>query len=241
MSTACKKYKTMNANIEILDDIKHRTITVDFDKARSASRKENLIPVVLSEFHTLMFHYPIVFVKDRETGEFTCSLLLGLATGANLLDGLDISNDEQLPLNLRRLPFCAIESPDNTDGTAPLIGINMASPGVGHGEFLFENKSESFDRAIAALSEVYRGYKETRAFIKTAIELDLIGKLKAEIQYKDKPTLILDGLYGIDENKIARIIEQDNERKNLFLTIARYAYAQSFSLYNMKKFVYLPS
>ena len=99
----------MNANIEVLDNKTHKDLQVDFKEARTSSYKQRLIPVVVSEFHSLMFHYPIVFVKDGETGAFTCSLLLGVSGESSLLDDQDISNDDMLPLNVRRLPLVAIE------------------------------------------------------------------------------------------------------------------------------------
>lgn len=224
----------MNTAIEILDNVQHQELKIDFKAARHASR-HNIIPVVLSEFHALMFHFPIVFVKDIETGEFTCSVLMGINADGNLLDACDVSVDEGLPLNVRRLPLLTIASADSDDISRPLIGINMANPGVGQGEAIFKTKSATFDAAISALSELHEGYKETRAYVKKIVELDLIAKLNAEIHCKDKPTQILEGLYGIDVNKIARLRERDECSKNVFMEIASYAYAQNFSLYNMKK------
>lgn len=230
----------MNSTVEILDNIQHQELRVDFKVARHASR-HNIIPVVLSEFHTLMFHFPIVFVKDIETGEFTCVVLMGISSDANLLDVCEVSVDEGLPLNVRRLPLLTITSTNSDDMSRPLIGINMANPGVGQGEAIFKTKSAAFDSAISALSELYEGYEETRAYVKKIVELDLIAKLNAEIRSKDRPTQILEGLYGIDVNKIARLHERDESSKNRFLKIASYAYAQNFSLFNMKKLVPLIS
>lgn len=226
----------MNANIEVLDNKTHKNLQVDFKEARKSSYKQRLIPVVVSEFHCLMFHYPIVFVKDGETGAFTCSLLLGVSGEASLLDGQDISNDEMLPLNVRRLPLVAIES---SGDAGPVIGVNLDSPGVGKGAKLFESQSSGLEPAVAALGELYRGYKKTDAYIKTALELGLITRLKAEIQFNDKPKMTLEGLYGIDTSKVSQIADSDSKDK--FLNIASFAYAQSFSLYNMRKLTFLSS
>ncbi|MGM8228394.1 SapC family protein [Cellvibrio sp. ARAG 10.3] len=224
----------MNANIDVLDDKTHEDLQVDFKEARKSAYKQRLIPVVVSEFHSLMFHYPIVFVKDGETGAFTCSLLLGVSGEASLLEDQDITNDEVLPLNVRRLPLVAIES---SDDSGPVIGVNLDSPGVGKGEKLFASQSSGLESAVAALGELYRGYKDTDAFIKTALELGLITTLKAEIQFNGKPRIALEGLYGIDTNKVPQIT--DSADKDKFLTIANFAYAQSFSLYNMRKLTFL--
>lgn len=219
-------------SIEILDDIQHKELQIDFNVARRAFRQK-LIPVVISEFHSLMFHYPIVFVKDAETGRFTCSALLGINKEAILLDSMNIENDGSMPLNIRRLPLVAIAPQD--DKARPLIAANMASPGVGQGDYVFKNKSKGFDSAISALGELYDGLKKTELYIEKIIELDLISKLHAEIRNADKPAQILEGLYAIDLNKIAKISERDVAHKDKFLEISSFAYAQNFSLFNMSK------
>jgi hypothetical protein len=219
----------MEPRIEILDESTHRDLNVDFSEARASYFKRRLIPVVISEFFTLMFHYPIVFVKDGETGKFSCSVLLGVSDEATLLDDKSTEDDEALPLNIRRLPLVAIE---NSPDSEPMIGINR-------GDRLFKHDSPELDSALAALSELYQGHRETDAYIKTALELDLISKLQAEILFNGKPKVTLEGLYSVDINKVERLI--DGDQKDKFLTIARYAYAQNFSLYNMRKLTHLKS
>lgn len=218
--------------IEILDDVRHKELQINFTVARRAFRQE-VIPVVVSEFHSLMFHYPIVFLKDVETGEFACSALLGINKEASLLDSMNIENDESIPLNIRRLPLVAIENQDNQK--RPVVAVNMASASIGQGDCVFKNKSEGFESAVFALGELYDGIKETKDYIKKVIELDLVSKLRAEIRHADKPAQILEGLYSIDINKIATIVERDEASKNTFLEITSFVYAQNFSLVNMKK------
>ncbi|PUA26776.1 MAG: hypothetical protein B0W54_23890 [Cellvibrio sp. 79] len=225
-------------SIEIIDDTQHRELCIDFQMARRAFRQE-VVPVVISEFHSLMFHYPIVLVKDGDTGEFTCAVLLGINSEANLLDEKDVANDEILPLNIRRLPLVAVAPPDGE--SRPLIAINMASPGVGQGEYIFKSKSHSFEAAIFSLGELYGGYKETRDYVNKIVELDLVSTLHAQIRHADKPAQILEGLYAIDLNKIAQLVECHEANKNSFLEIARYAYAQHFSLSNMARLAPLVS
>lgn len=223
----------MNAAIEVLDEVTHRDLKVDFDLARQTCYSKQILPAVVSEFHNLMFHYPIVFVKDATTGEFTCSVLLGIAPDKHLLKLQDHTSEEALPLNLRRQPLVAIASADDN---GPLIGINLETPGVGQGEDLFGGAAPRLELAIAALSDLYRGFDETKNYIKTLVALKLLSPLKVEFEYKNKPKLSLEGLYSIDENKIAQLLDADTQAKDEFIKIARYAYAQNFSLINMRKF-----
>ena len=234
---AYREYNAMTA-IEILDSVKHQELNIDFLAARRASRK-TIIPVVISEFHSLMFHYPILFVKNKDTGEFTCSLLLGINAEANLLDAEDMANDESIPLNIRRLPLVSIAPPEGE--VQPLIGVNMESPGVGQGEYVLKYKSSGFDSAILALGELHEGYKKTEAYVKKVLALDLISKLHAEIRNPGQPVQILDGLYAIDLDKVAQLAARSEADKDMFLDIASYVYAQNFSLYNMKKIAPLVS
>lgn len=223
-------------SIEILDSNLHREINIDFKEARRSPRRQ-LISIVVSEFHSLMFHYPIVFVKDQNTGEFVCSILLGVSDDANLMDRWDLAKDEGLPLNIRRLPLMAVAPPAGE--MQPLIGINSTSSGVGHGvgtgDYIFQQESRGFESAVAAVAELYHGFDQTKDYVRRVLELDLISKLQAEIRYPDKPSLLLEGLYSIDQGKIAQIMGADEKTKDAFLEIASYAYAQNFSLYNMKK------
>jgi hypothetical protein len=225
----------MNTAIEILDNVRHQQLKIDFDAARRSARSQ-LVPVVLSEFHSLMFHYPLVLVKDGDTGEFICSALLSINAEANLLHLQDLSRDEGVPLNVRRLPLVTVAPAEGDENKQPLIAINRLSAGIGQGDYIFNKKSAAFDSAIAALAELYEGYDKTKAYVKTLIELDLIGKLNAEIRYKDKPGQILEGLYGIDINKVTQLRERDDKSTDLFLDVASYAYAQYFSLHNMRRF-----
>lgn len=223
-------------SIEILDSNLHREINIDFKEARRSPRRQ-LISVVVSEFHSLMFHYPIVFVKDQNTGEFVCSILLGVSDEVNLMDQWDLAKDEGIPLNIRRLPLIAVAPPAGE--VQPLIGINSASSGVsngiGAGDYIFQQESHGFESAVAAVAELYHGFDQTKDYIKRVLELDLVSKLQAEIRYPDKPSLLLEGLYSIDQGKIARIMGADEKTKDAFLEIASYVYAQNFSLFNMKK------
>ena len=45
---------------------------------------QRFVPVVVNEFHALAMHYPILFSKDADTGQFYCGAMLGFDEGENL-------------------------------------------------------------------------------------------------------------------------------------------------------------
>ena len=50
----------------------------------SDHREENLVPVVFQEFSALATEFPLVFVRNKKTGDFMPSALMGLDKGVNL-------------------------------------------------------------------------------------------------------------------------------------------------------------
>ncbi|MDO3381362.1 SapC family protein [Gilvimarinus algae] len=220
---------TTMPSVEILEEHSHRQLRVDFSEARKAYFHRRLVPVVISEFSTLMFHYPIVLVKDGQTGKFSCSVLLGISEESTLLSRGRV-DDGALPLSIQRLPLVAVESSPESD---PVIGLDIDSPGVGKGEPIFGENATALNDAMAALGEIYRGREETEDYIQNVLAMDLVSKLQAEVTYKDGRKVTMEGLYSVDINRVARI--DDDNKRSQFMKISRYLYAQNFSLYNMTR------
>lgn len=229
----------MNTKIEILNKETHRDLQVNFIEARKIAQQERLLPVVISEFHSLMFEYPLALVKNSHTGEFTCSAILGVTPEESLLATRDMSSSEGLPLNVLRLPLLAIETSNEENESRPSIAIDMNATSIGSGERIMDESAHNFAVATSALSQLYAGYKETKEFVDTVVELGLISKLQVEVPGKDNAKVTLEGLYSIDINKMNDMQDADEATKNKLLKISKYVYALYFSLHNMKKLAHL--
>lgn len=67
-----------------LNSTQHSKIKVDTSKIDAQGAELHLVPTVINEFAKLVVHYPIVFTKNGDTGQFICSAMMGLEAGENL-------------------------------------------------------------------------------------------------------------------------------------------------------------
>ncbi|BFM12613.1 SapC family protein [Simiduia litorea] len=188
----------------VLDNKIHHHLKLDASKAKLAMRAQPLVPVVVSEFLKLVIHFPIVIVKQVDTGQFGCSVLMGLDKDENLF-----LNDAQWqghywPAQIRRQPFHVGQEGDNW-----LVCFHADHPALGSdlGELLFHNGEDSqcLDRAKSALAELVNGEKPTQAFLQRLESLALLSPLQLDITDAENKAYKLAGLYGIDERKLSQL------------------------------------
>ncbi len=72
------------SNIVVLDSLSHRKLRVHAQPALQYGDNQRFVAVVVNEFPILALHYPILFSKDADTGQFYCGAMLGFDAGENL-------------------------------------------------------------------------------------------------------------------------------------------------------------
>src|SRR5216683_7804308 len=95
------------SNIVLLDSQSHRKLRVHAQPAAHYGDNQRFVAVVLNEFHALAMHYPILFSKDADTGQFYCGAMLGFDAGENLFLDAWGKREFYRPLSLQRIPFYA--------------------------------------------------------------------------------------------------------------------------------------
>jgi hypothetical protein len=191
----------------------HVNLKIDPLKAEAHGADLHLIPVVLSEFSDLAVQYPILLAKNEDNGQFTFTAMFGFESGENLFWQENAWQGLYLPLQIRRQPFF-IASNDNdaqqaNDGTYAVC-IDMQSPAItakGHVALFDDNglDSEYFQQAKAALVQLINGEKKNDALIRHLQLMDFILPLSLEITFENKQSTILNGLYTIDQEKMANL------------------------------------
>src|SRR3984885_9474098 len=83
----------------------HSELKINPDLAEASAASQHLIPIVASEFRKAATQYPIVFVKNPETGRFAPYVLNGLDVEENLFWSGTELEVAYVPLNVRRQPF----------------------------------------------------------------------------------------------------------------------------------------
>ncbi|GLX79058.1 SapC family protein [Thalassotalea insulae] len=201
----------------------HQDIQIDKQKVEAHGAELNLIPVVTAEFTNLATQYPIVLTKNGDTGEFVCAAMLGFEAKENLFWQNGQWQSIYLPLQIQRQPFFIGNSNGEAtttnqdyvvclDSESPAI---VNSPSTSHSgdanphlvRLFTDNGEESdyFQQIKQTLAHILQGEQHTKAFIKALNTAQLIQPLSLEVTFADQQSTRLNGLYTIDQQKLAAL------------------------------------
>ena len=182
----------------------HKSLKVDARASAAYGDNQRFTHVIAKEFPLLVVHYPILFSKDANTGEFYCGVLLGFGEGENLF--LEQWRDLEFyrPLGLQRVPFYA-QGPD--------VAIDLDHPRVGveGGIALFTEFGEPtryLQRIIWAFQDLNSGIAVTRSFIVSMLQLKLIEPITMEVEFDDGTMLDCANLYTVNQEALAALPDQ---------------------------------
>lgn len=184
----------------------HGGLRISSDLAEASASTQHLIPLVATEFRKAATQYPIVFAKHPETGRFNSYVLNGLGLNENLFwtgTELDVT---YVPLNVRRQPFYV--------GTENALCIDLDSPCVDASGTKALVETDGSDSAylkeiLTILGDLMAGREVTEQFITALLSLDLLAPILLDIRLDDGTPLRLEGLYGIDEERLRQLEERD--------------------------------
>ena len=199
-------------------------------------KNSHMVPVTAHEFIRLGAEYPIVFVKNSETGQFQAVALMGLKVGENLFVDGDKWLGVFVPGSIRNHPFVLAPSGQNQDQL--MVGIIENSPLVNEeeGNALFTEAGEESDY-LKAKKETLVNFLEsdqmTRAFVNVLVEKELLIPQSLTVNAGEEK-INLSGIYIVDEKKLNELSEEDfaDFRKRGFLPPL---YAQLGSLHQFSK------
>jgi hypothetical protein len=179
----------------------HRSITVDGRASAVYGDNQRFVGVIVKEFPQLVVHYPIVFSKDSQTGQFYCGAMLGFDERENLF--LDQWAERELyrPLTLQRGPFYA-------NGTELAIDLDDPRVGADGGEPLFTDQgqpSRYLQSIIWAFQNLKPGLEMTKVFIARLLELKLIEPIDVEVGFDDGTMRKCVDLYTINQEVLERL------------------------------------
>ncbi len=182
----------------------HKSLKVDARAAAAYGDNQRFTHVIVKEFPLLVVHYPILFSKDANTGEFHCGVMLGFDEGENLF--LEEWRDLEFyrPLGLQRVPFYA-------NGPDVAIDLDHARVGVAEGIALFTEVGQPtryLQRIIWAFQDLSSGITVTRSFITSMLQLKLIEPIVIEAEFDDGTTRECGGLYTVNQEALSALPDQ---------------------------------
>ncbi|HSG98266.1 MAG TPA: SapC family protein [Woeseiaceae bacterium] len=197
-------------DIQMLSSELHRDLRVVTGRGAEYGEATHIVPVSASELRHLVLEYPVILVRDSDSGRYRTCAILGFEEGENLfLDGEEW-DASYVPAHFRRQPFSLVytaEKDGKPDPSSLVISIDMDSKRIrkDEGEALF-NEDGSHSDFLKRINDllVHIGPSEvaTEVFIETLGKHDLIEPARLEVQFEGGETKSFDGLYSVSEKKL---------------------------------------
>lgn len=182
----------------------HRGLKVDGRPSAAHGDNQHFAQVIVTEFPHLVVHYPILFGKHEQTGQFLCGVMLGFVEGENqFLEEWRREPEFYRPLMLQRGPFHA---------HGPELAIDLDDPRVdaegGTPLFSADGQPGSYLQSIIwAFQNLQPGLERTRRFVARLLELNLIEPIDIEAEFEDGTLHHCQGLYTVNQEVLAGIAD----------------------------------
>jgi hypothetical protein len=204
-------------NIQILNNVDHKNLRVITDRSAEFGDNQWFAPTFAHEFRNLQSHYPIVFTKNPDTGQFQAVALLGFEVDENLFLTEDGWDAMYIPLSIVRQPFLIGFQQNNEDGVTsvePVISVNMDSPRISEtqGEPVFlehGGNSEYLEQVNSLLKLVHEGHERNQDFVDMLLGMDLLESFVLDVELNDGSEHRMSGFYTINETSLRGLTGDD--------------------------------
>lgn len=200
----------------LLNNVDHKDLRIITDHGAQYGDDIQATLSYPGEFRNLQAHYPIVFAKSPQTGQFQALALLGLDVGENLFlsdRGWDVP---YVPLTVARQPFLigSQSTPGSASAAESVVHVDLASPRVSResGEAVFlpqGGMSDYLQNITSMLREIDEGMQTVNPFMATLLELDLLEGFTLNIELDNDTQCQVSGYYTINEDKLSTLSEQE--------------------------------
>lgn len=197
-------------NHVLLDNVTHKDLRILPGYGRELGFDVGLTRVFPVEFTQLQMEYPIVFMRNRDTGHFEPVVLFGLVENENLYLSEDGWDARYIPLTIQRQPFL-IGFQESVEGgvpqRTPVVHVDMDHPKVSttEGEPVFlEHGGESplLERMTSVLMTIHQGKEANETFSRVLVGLDLVESSTLEFAMDNGEKYTLSGLHIINEERL---------------------------------------
>ena len=163
----------------------------------------NHAAIGLDEVGPAAADYPLVFLKDAESGRLRLTALFGLTPGLNTYVFNDMWQAVYLPLAISAAPFC-LAGPQHT------LCIDERSPRVttDTGDALFHDdgsETATLERIRSTLGQLAEGQKAADGLVDTLLTLDLLRPLTVAAQFVTGAEQEIQGLYSINPQLLRQL------------------------------------
>lgn len=198
-----------------LNNKQHANLKVQKSNDVSRFKDQNVIPVTVQDFIPLSTEFPIVFVKNAETGQFISVALMGLRAGVNLYCQETKWSCPVAPNSFHNAPFSLVKSSTDSDEIIVCIDEKSQFISTDSGEALFDEQgqqTEFLKQKSQALLKVAESTEQTQDIVNLFAQKKLLisKQLNVKLENEQEPFL-LNGIYLIDEKALNALSAKEFE------------------------------
>jgi len=205
------------AKIELLNNVDHKDLKVNIERSADLGDNVWFTPTFPQEFRNLQKHYPIVFTKNAETGQFQAIALLGFEVEENLFLDENGWNASYIPLSIMRQPFLIGFQHAEKDGVPiknTVVSVDMDNPRVSKTEgqpvFLEHGGNTGYlEQVNSILNLINEGFERNSAFIDMLMGMDLLESFVLDVELDDGSKHRMSGFYTINEESLLGLTGDD--------------------------------
>jgi hypothetical protein len=205
----------MNKIIPLNND-KHKLLKVTSSSDFRRFKDQHLIPVIAQDFSSLATEFPIVFVKNVETGQFIAVAMMGIRNGINLYCQDEHWSAPVFPLGFTNAPLSLVKRNENSDEVVVCIdeSSNLVSEETGKALFNDQGEKTSYLKQRAqTLLNIAENNVQTQTIVKLFADKNLLVRRQLNVNLAaEKEPFTIDGIYTIDEQILNELNNEDFEQ-----------------------------
>ncbi len=212
----------MTNNIIPLHHERHLNLKLQESSDFTIFEREHVIPIVIHEFARAALDFPVIFVKNSQTGQFQSVILTGMSEGENLFVNKNEWGANFIPEIVKIHPFKLMKN--EHDHSQLMMAIDQGSSlcNEDKGQRLFKDNGDESDYLKTRKEQITNHFEHsqiTEAFIEVMTKLDVFEKCDLTITLKNEK-MNLNGFYFIDEKRL------NNLADDLFLDLKKRGFLQ---------------
>lgn len=201
----------MTSTITPIDKKRHQNTRIKVNKDFYQAKGRHMIPLVITEFAGAAQEYPVVFVKDADTGLFRSVAVTGLKPGENLFYSDQGWLGSYVPQTLQTYPFLVSKTDEQSDNYILCFDTSCQLINESEGHPLFDEKGEESefvksqaDRTLALVDN----HQRTQAFINVLLDNKLLEARSLKVRLDQEKDYELTGYYVINEQALNELSDE---------------------------------
>jgi len=197
----------------LLNFEKHSNLRLSETRDFTQFKSQHLVPVVFHEFYMLATEFPLVFVRNSESGGFVPVAMMGLSKGTNLYCQTPVWSSAFIPTSFSLSPLSVHRLEPGSDEAVIALDEESSLLSESVGEPMFEAGGEYTKYLQARIDHVVNITKQslqTMALCKYLVEKNLFKSGRLSLQFSDKsPRYEVEGVYTIDEEALNKLSDEE--------------------------------